>query len=84
MDITTRTNGNATPLHRLIRKISHGMSQLNYCNVTVHQKNAGKTFYLLKTGDILSLNEWNKQNKPDYIVSGSHTGCEGTKERYKL
>lgn len=76
--------GNATPTARLIRCISHGMNQLTYCNTTPGQSNAGRTFYLLKNGEIIALNEWVRKNRPEYIVAGSHGGCVGTKQRYNL
>lgn len=76
--------GNATPTARLIRCISHGMSQLKHCNTTPSQSKVGKTFYLLNSGEIIALNEWVRKNRPEYIVAGSHDGCIGTKQRFNL
>lgn len=76
-------HGNATPTARLMRNLSHGISQLA-CGSKKHHRDSTKTYYLLKTGSIIGLREWHKQNEPDYLVIGSLDGCQGTKERFNL
>ena len=77
-------NGNSTPRQRLMRVMQHGLAQMRRSSSTIHQNNVGKTFYLLRTGEIITLRDWYKKEKPDYIVAGSYVGCVGTKKGRNL
>lgn len=72
---------NDTLKQRLVRNLSHGLSQLQMAGKEKKKTNAGTEYYLLKTGEIVSFREWYQMNKPNYVVSGSKEGCEGHKKR---
>jgi hypothetical protein len=81
---TYRTGwSNTRPTDKLKRVLKFGQSQLaTYKDAAPTILVETRTFYLTRSDkSILSVKEWIAMGKPDYVVSGSKKGCEGTRER---
>ena len=77
-------NSNSTPFRRLVRKLGSGLYNLRLAHSTSTKfTKIGITYYLLKTGVILTFREWYQIGKPQYIVAGSKEGCAAHWERIK-
>ena len=74
-------NGNTSGVDKFRRNVQHGTYKLSICNNKPSSCYIYKTYYLLKSGTIITKREWHIRNYPEYIVSGSREGCIGTKQR---
>lgn len=70
-----------TVSNRVRRMVAHGKRQLTVTGEKITLNTVGITFYLLKSGEIISYRQWNMSNQPEFIVSGSYDGCEAAKKR---
>ena len=70
-------NGNTGYINRLHRSLNGGMSNMQSAYNAKNASDNYKTFYLLKNGEIVSHREWRQMGSPNYVVSGSKSGCEG-------
>jgi hypothetical protein len=66
---------------RLVRNLSNGLYQLQNAGKEKKKSNVGITWYLTKTGEIITFREWYQSGSPAYIVSGTFEGCQKNKER---
>jgi len=75
---------NTSNYQKLLRVIAFGKHNLDISNSkTSKYLYVGKTYYLLRSGEIIIKREWHEKGSPEYIVCGSHEGCVDTKKRLK-
>lgn len=74
-------NSNTHGVAKLLRTMSYGQHLANIGGAVKVTKNVGKTFYLTYDNEIISFRKWKEKGSPDYVVSGSFEGCEGTMKR---
>jgi hypothetical protein len=75
---------NDTIKMRLVRNLSHGLHQLQIAGKEKKKSTVGITYYLIKSGEIVSYREWYQMGSPSYIASGTLEGCQKNKERLEI
>ena len=72
---------NTSNYQKLLRVIAFGKHDLDISNSkTSKYLYVGKTYYLLRSGEIIIKREWHEKRSPEYIVCGSHEECVDTKK----
>jgi len=75
---------NTSNYQKLLRVIAFGKHNLDISNSkTLKYLYIGKTYYLLRSGEIMIKREWHEKGNPEYIVCRLHEECVATKKRLK-